>query len=276
MRRRFAALLAIMYLLCLFSTGAAEGQEKIILMMGRQRPDQSVEAVWLDDRGGLWRLAGALAAPDDCAGWLNLAVESEAAEPIGTLDSWRLSEIQSLIQATDGAAEQPADLSGCGSARCFAVRYEGQGAPEIIPLAATGEWTMENTDVDAQALCLALWKDVVNEEPPEEIVGFQVRSLAEFCGLDGDVFENATIQIFDEDCEAGPTERTLDEDGQAAAIEWLSGLTVTGKRSALMVTGNTTAYVLTSPEGEALARFTFFGSDLVCADGMYFVQESGR
>ena len=278
MNRRIAVLLAMMCLLCCFSAGAAENRGKVILMASFQQPDQSAEAVWLDEAGGIWRSGGDIAAPESEAGWLEIAAQSDGDECIGTLDPERLSEIRSLILAIpSGSAEaRPSGRNDCAAVRCFAVRYPEQDAPEFVPLAMTGEWIMENTDVNAQAACLALWTDVLGEAPPEEIVGFECRSLAEFCGVDENAFADATVQIFDEDCEVGATERTLSDEEQAEAIEWLSRLTVTGKRSAMMVTGNTTAYVLTSPEGETLARFTFFGDSLAQEDGMYFVQEDVR
>ena len=203
------------------------------------------------------------------------ADHTEDVEHVGQLDKRRVEEIRSLIAAIqpEEVKRGPGHILDYGLDTYSAIRYGDGGEAEIICLAKWGDWTYENTDINARAVYLALFTEVLgNDLDSDEYeflyqpTPFERMSLTDFCGVEKNIFEDATVAVRE-----NGTERTLEGTEAEEKLAWLQSLAVTGKRSALKPEGGETTYLLVTPEG-AEAEFVFSDSLLARPDGMYTVE----
>ena len=213
--------------------------------------------------------------PREDAERLELLGKTEDVEHVGQLDKRRVEEIRSLIAAIqpEEVKRGPGHILDYGLDTYSAIRYGDGGEAEIICLAKWGDWTYENTDINARAVYLALFTEVLgNDLDSDEYeflyqpTPFERMSLTDFCGVEKNIFEDATVAVRE-----NGTERTLEGTEAEEKLAWLQSLAVTGKRSALKPEGGETTYLLVTPEG-AEAEFVFSDSLLARPDGMYTVE----
>lgn len=257
----------------------AEGGERpqIILMACYQQVGWGVyaDAAFLDEEGGIWHYENEMGLPREDAERLELLGKTEDVEHVGQLDKRRVEEIRSLIAAIqpEEVKRGPGHILDYGLDTYSAIRYGDGGEAEIICLAKWGDWTYENTDINARAVYLALFTEVLgNDLDSDEYeflyqpTPFERMSLTDFCGVEKNIFEDATVAVRE-----NGTERTLEGTEAEEKLAWLQSLAVTGKRSALKPEGGETTYLLVTPEG-AEAEFVFSDSLLARPDGMYTVE----
>ena len=191
------------------------------------------------------------------------------------MDKRRVEEIRSLIAAIqpEEVKRGPGHILDYGLDTYSAIRYGDGGEAEIICLAKWGDWTYENTDINARAViwpclrkCWAMIWTATNMNFCISPRRFERMSLTDFCGVEKNIFEDATVAVRE-----NGTERTLEGTEAEEKLAWLQSLAVTGKRSALKPEGGETTYLLVTPEG-AEAEFVFSDSLLARPDGMYTVE----
>ena len=230
---------------------------------------------FLDEEGGIWHYENEMGLPREDAERLELLGKTEDVEHVGQLDKRRVEEIRSLIAAIqpEEVKRGPGHILDYGLDTYSAIRYGDGGEAEIICLAKWGDWTYENTDINARAVYLALFTEVLgNDLDSDEYeflyqpTPFERMSLTDFCGVEKNIFEDATVAVRE-----NGTERTLEGTEAEEKLAWLQSLAVTGKRSALKPEGGETTYLLVTPEG-AEAEFVFSDSLLARPDGMYTVE----
>lgn len=257
----------------------AEGGERpqIILMACYQQVGWGVYAdvAFLDEEGGIWYYENEMGLPREDAERLELLGKTEDVERVGQLDKRRVEEIRSLIAAIqpEEVKRGPGHILDYGLDTYSAIRYGDGGEAEIICLAKWGDWTYENTDINARAVYLALFTEVLGYDLDSDEyeflyqpTPFERMSLTDFCGVEKGVFEGATVTLRE-----NGTERTLEGAEAEEKLAWLQSLAVTGKRSALTADGGETAYLLVTPEG-IQAEFVFSDGLLAMPDGMYTVE----
>ena len=152
------------------------------------------------------------------------------------MDKRRVEEIRSLI-----AAIQPEEVKrgpghildyGLDTYRRHPLRRRWRGGNHLP--GEVGDWTYENTDINARAVYLALFTEVLgNDLDSDEYeflyqpTPFERMSLTDFCGVEKNIFEDATVAV-----------RENARNGRSRArrrrkkLAWLQSLAVTGKRSA--------------------------------------------
>ena len=233
------------------------------------------DAAFLDEEGGIWHYENEMGLPREDAERLELLGKTEDVEHVGQLDKRRVEEIRSLIAAIqpEEVKRGPGHILDYGLDTYSAIRYGDGGEAEIICLAKWGDWPYENTDINARAVYLALFTEVLgNDLDSDEYeflyqpTPFERMSLTDFCGVEKNIFEDATVAVRE-----NGTERTLEGTEAEEKLAWLQSLAVTGKRSALKPEGGETTYLLVTPEG-AEAEFVFSDSLLARPDGMYTVE----
>lgn len=155
-----------------------------------------------------------------------------------------------------------------------AVRYSSDGTREIIFLGYSGNEARENKDANAQALYALLrrwFPDVTDYDGYENMSpkGFESVSLCEFIGFLGAIPDDAKIEAYDCDCEAGLIPREISESEEEELIAKFSRLIVTGKHDAVCVTGGTKLFTVKTASGERLFSIETYNGLLVRNDGMY-------
>ena len=196
----------------------AEGGERpqIILMACYQQVGWGVyaDAAFLDEEGGIWHYENEMGLPREDAERLELLGKTEDVEHVGQLDKRRVEEIRSLIAAIqpEEVKRGPGHILDYGLDTYSAIRYGDGGEAEIICLAKWGDWTYENTDINARAVYLALFTEVLgNDLDSDEYeflyqpTPFERMSLTDFCGVEKNIFEDATVAVRE-----NGTERTLE------------------------------------------------------------------
>lgn len=93
--------------------------------------------------------------------------------------------------------------------------------------------------------------------------------IYEAYGCERDALRDAVITCLWTDCEAGPQEREIDEAEQESIRNLAMNGKITGRENEMNVTGNTTIYVFTAPDGKHLMSLEFYHGLLVENDGMY-------
>lgn len=269
---------------CFLPQGAALADEtrssRIILMCCYQQDGWGgrSSATFLDDEGCIWRYENAAPLPDTDEARLAFLAKTASVISVGQVDFWRMLELLSLIESAQPwpLEPQPAGAVDFGLNTFSAVRYGADGSVEVIPLAVSGDRAAENPEPNAHALYVALFHEIMIHETADpawlEPKSIPREPLAAFCGLDETLFEVASLAVSYSDPRSGEREYMPDEDETRETLDWLAGLVVTCKRSALPYAGHTCVYTLYSPQGEKLAALEFFHDLLVTGDGMYAVE----
>ena len=258
----------------------AEGGERpqIILMACYQQVGWGVyaDAAFLDEEGGIWHYENEMGLPREDAERLELLGKTEDVEHVGQLDKRRVEEIRSLIAAIqpEEVKRGPGHILDYGLDTYSAIRY-GDGGEAVNHLPGeVGRLDLMKIQIsNARAVYLALFTEVLgNDLDSDEYeflyqpTPFERMSLTDFCGVEKNIFEDATVAVRE-----NGTERTLEGTEAEEKLAWLQSLAVTGKRSALKPEGGETTYLLVTPEG-AEAEFVFSDSLLARPDGMYTVE----
>ena len=234
-----------------------------------------VEIGYVDSNGDLWSLKGydsELDWPGGREKQLRYLEEKEF-EKIGKLDSSDLFDLNSLVGSVredDGPALPGANDAGTEST--YAIKYDRNGNAIPILLGMSGDDVYENPDHNAQSLYLAarrLFPYVTCYGDSIGPVGFIPVSLTEFCQI-GDV-SRAAVKAYYMDCEAGPIERKLSAEEQAAVINEVMNSNVTGKVSAIDTTGGYTDYYFFYGD-EELGFISIYEGMLYHSDGMYSIE----
>ena len=265
-------------------SAAADGAEdtpRIILFTCYNNlfPDGLIlEAGCIDEDGNLWALERLIPDP----GWsfrtydyISARLKAGDMTSAGTLDPEELLALKSLILCVeDQGSEVEAVCEGGGAESSYAVLRSADGAEQRILLGVSGDSRFENTDPDAQALYLQLrnlFPRVTTFAYSETYgpVGYRPVSLAAFCGWEDIDFSRTVITCAETDCEAGPVPVELSEEDRENVLNLVGTASVTGKASALSVTGNTTVYSFCDGEGNCLASLELYRGLLVWSDGMY-------
>ena len=161
-----------------------------------------------------------------------------------------------------------------GTERSYAVQYDNEEQAHCILLGMSGDDCFENTDPDAQALYLYLrtmFPQVTCYGGDMGPRGFEPVSIRTFCNLEGLDPDHLEITACYVDCETGPLPITLTEEDRLALLDLIRNGVVIGKSNATMVTGGTTSYDLSDPDGNYLTSLEFYEGLLVRSDGMYAI-----
>ena len=274
-------ILSFLLAVCLLAAAPVLAEDverpRIILMACYQQVGWGVyaDATFLDEAGGIWYYENETGLPKETAERLELLRSTGDAQRVGQLSERRVEELQSLIAAIqpEEVERSSGHISDYGLKTYSAIRYGDGETAEIICLAKWGDWTYENTDINARAVYLALFTEVLGNDLDSgeyeflyQPTPFERMSLTDFCGVEKNIFEDATVAVRE-----NGTERTLEGAEAEEKLAWLQSLAVTGKRSALKPEGGETTYLLVTPEG-AEAEFVFSDSLLARPDGMYTVE----
>ena len=106
---------------------------------------------------------------------------------------------------------------------------------------------------------------------PEEAEG---TLIYEFFGCDPETIRTAEIASVWYDCEGGPETREISEAEQESIRRLALHGKITGRANDTSVTGNTTIYTFTAPDGNWLMSLEFYRGLLVLNDGMYNYTEN--
>lgn len=93
--------------------------------------------------------------------------------------------------------------------------------------------------------------------------------LYEVCGCDREALRDAVITCMLTDCEAGPKEKELSVAEQESIRRLAMNGKMTDKVNDMDVTGETTIYTFTAPDGTGLMSLEFYHGLLMRKDGMY-------
>ncbi len=232
----------------------------------------------VDAKGGLWLLTGhdgTLKWPYETAEQLEYIQSGTDMERIGTLDSDALFDLKSLVLSTDDQGHDSVSVAmDAGTERSYAVQYDNEEQAHCILLGMSGDDCFENTDPDAQALYLYLrtmFPQVTCYGGDMGPRGFEPVSIRTFCNLEGLDPDHLEITACYVDCETGPLPITLTEEDRLALLDLIRNGVVIGKSNATMVTGGTTSYDLSDPDGNYLTSLEFYDGLLVRSDGMYAI-----
>ncbi len=269
-----AVFLALVCLLSVNCIATAEAREIILVTEYRQMGwgmGYSIGAV--DSNGDLWTASlddwsDVPTEPEELLAW---AESTELLNIAGHLAGEELMNLKSLT-ATVSTQEVRTETFVCdaGVHTAYACRHEFGGQVEVITLGKSGDDLFENTDPSAQSLYRYLNELFLDVESYDGELfapaGFRPIGIAEFCGFEKAELSSLKVHAYMNDCETGLAEMEVDR----TATELLS-LQITGKANSLSVTGNTTCYHLTEPDGTVIAVFEFCGDLLVRPDGMYTI-----
>ena len=133
------------------------------------------------------------------------------------------------------------------------MRYGADASAEVIPLAVSGNRTAENLEPNAYALYVALFREIAVHETADptwlQSLNIPREPLAAFFGLEETLFQDAALTVTFFDPQWGQREYPLEEGEMREKLNWLAGLTVTVKQSALPYGEPTCVYRLYSPQG---------------------------
>ncbi len=277
MKKACSVLLAIVFLMAPSSQAYAKAlAEPVLYTYYRQIGwGDRVEIGYVDSSGDCWLLTGSDSElkwpyrPDEQIQYLT----EHSFEKMGTLKSDDLFALKSLVYAVKPSTEpsHPA-ANDAGTERTYAVRYDKDGAPEPVLLGMSGDDMFENTDPNAQGLYLIarrLFPKVTAYGENMGPAGFTPISIAEFCNLGS--LTGATVKAVYNDCEAGPNDIALSRAEQNEILRFASKGIVTGKVSAVSITGGFRTYYFYRG-GKCLGSFDIYNSLLYRNDGMYSIE----
>lgn len=187
-----------------------------------------------------------------------------------TISRTDLMDLMSLVQTVP---MQEVIYANCacdaGEQTSWAVRKARDGKNEIIILGASGDDVYENTDPSAQSLYQTMrsffpWITSYEGEAGMAPAGFPATDILSFCGFDGAKLTGLVMHCYTNDCE-----ECLKKTTPLLTAEEIMRLTVTGKKNAMSVTGNTTIYQFVDENGNQIASFEFYENMLIRSDGMY-------
>ena len=101
---------------------------------------------------------------------------------------------------------------------------------------------------------------------PEEAEGIL---LYELYGCDREALRDAVITCMMTDCEEGPREAAISSEEQETVRRLAINGKMAEKANDMCVTGGTTVYIFSAPDGTYLMSLEFFQGLLVRNDGMY-------
>ena len=166
-----------------------------------------------------------------------------------------------------------------GTNEIWAMQYGPDEQPKPVLLGVSGSAVYENTDPNAQALYLIMWRmerDIVGLRygfAAEGFTphGFAITSVRDFFGLQNVDAETAVITGCLTDCETGLIEAKMTEEDREKARVLLERGVVIGKDNPWMVTGGTMRYEFRDAEGNYLGCIETYGQDALAVgnDGMY-------
>jgi|GEM_PF-1239736 len=278
--RKLSTIVVLCLMLCL--SARAETSRVILYTAYEQQGwGDRVQAVFIDEDGGVWEVSGFAAnmrwpsSPEAQAKYLS---EEASAEPMGALIHDDLFALESLIAAVEdqGRGQRPGLYCDFGTSCSYAVRYDAGGEPSCVLLGAYGDHAFANTDPNAQALYASLLRLSSPEASDEDImsaVGLQPVALSDFCGYDPASLNDAELTALFMGCEGGPIPVDLSEE-EAQRIRRLAQYgSVAIKANAIDVTGGYTAYRFSDRDDNTIADIALYGGLLYWSDGMYRLME---
>ena len=287
MKKAFCWQILILLMLAL-SFGAAEpaapGRNVILYTYYRQVGwGDRVQIGFVDDRGGVWLrqgFDGDLKWPYTVEEQLTFLQTDTRFTQAAALSHDALFDLNSLILSTEdqGQSSHPVACDA-GTEKCFAVQKDPNREARCILLGMSGDDCFENTDPNAQALYRYLRRllpQVSCYGGTTGPAGFQPVPVKAFCGLEAIDIQQSRVSACLSDCEAGPIPLSLSEEERLKILDLVLHGQVTGKASAVTVTGGTVSYAFYDGNDHLLGAIELYENLLARPDGMYTLSISSE